>query len=280
MSDMNDKKDYDLDYFNSHKDDADAASDAVSGNGISDDDAFSLSGFSDNSGLGDDRSFMTDDSGSSDDNVDLSSYGKKQDEIKKESRQKSKKETKNKVKKIILLLLKIFFSIMLIGVITGCLVVGAFAIYVFNFVDDKVYEDLDELALGFTTTIYVEDKASGEFVEYQRMHGEENRIWVDFEQMPEELKNSFVAVEDQRFREHQGVDWKRTVGAFANMFVDLYSSNQGGSTITQQLVKNLTGDNKQTPMRKIREIMRARYLEENYHKDTILECYLNTICLG
>ncbi len=281
MSDMNDKKDYDLDYFNSHKDDADAGnSDAVSGNGISDDDAFSLSGFSDNSGIGDDQPFITDDSGSSDDNVDLSSYGKKQDEIKKESRKKSKNETKNKVKKIILLVLKIFFSIMLIGVITGCLVVGAFAIYVYNFVDDKVYEDLDELALGFTTTIYVEDEASGEYVEYQRLHGEENRIWVDFEQMPEDLKNAFVAVEDQRFREHQGVDWKRTVGAFANMFVDLYSSNQGGSTITQQLVKNLTGDNKQTPMRKIREIMRARYLEENYHKDTILECYLNTICLG
>ena len=169
---------------------------------------------------------------------------------------------------------------MLIGVITGCLVVGAFAIYVFNFVDDKVYEDLDEMTLGFTTTLYILDDETGEYVEYQRLHGEENRIWVDFEQMPETLRNAYVAVEDQRFYQHKGVDWKRTVGAFANMFVDLYSSNQGGSTITQQLVKNITNDNKQTPMRKIREIMRARYLEGHYEKDTILECYLNTICLG
>ncbi len=281
MSDMNDKKDYDLDYFNSHNDESVSDnSDLMSGNNVGGDDEFNLNGFSGDSGLDDASPFASDYSGDSDESVDLSSYGKKQGEIKKETRRKNKKETKDKVKKIALLVLKIFFSVMLIGIITGCLVVGAFAIYVFNFVDDKVYEDLDELALGFTTTIYVEDETSGEYVEYQRLHGEENRIWVDFEQMPENLKNAFVAVEDQRFREHQGVDWKRTVGAFANMFVDLYSSNQGGSTITQQLVKNLTNDNKQTPMRKIREIMRARYLEENYHKDTILECYLNTICLG
>ena len=266
MSDQNNGKDYDLDYFNSHRSDSGSDNgDLLPGENIPTDDGFDLSGSSGAEETSED--------------IDLSSFGKKQGEINKENKQKSKKATKTKVKKYVFLGLKILFSIMLIGIITGCLVVGAFAIYVFNFVDDKVHEDLDELALGFTTTIYVQDEA-GEFVEYQRMHGEENRIWVDFEKMPDNLLNAFVAVEDQRFREHQGVDWKRTVGAFANMFIDLYSSNQGGSTITQQLVKNLTNDNKQTPMRKIREIMRARYLEENYEKDTILECYLNTICLG
>lgn len=270
MSDQNNGKDYDLDYFNSHSSGSGSGSsndDLLPGENIPSDDGFDISGSS---------------SGAEDapEDIDLASFGKKQGEINKENKKKNKKATKAKVKKYVFLGLKILFSITLIGIITGCLVVGAFAIYVFNFVDDKVHEDLDELALGFTTTIYVQDEASGEFVEYQRMHGEENRIWVDFEKMPDNLLNAFVAVEDQRFREHQGVDWKRTVGAFANMFLDLYSSNQGGSTITQQLVKNLTNDNKQTPMRKIREIMRARYLEENYEKDTILECYLNTICLG
>lgn len=282
MDDFNKDKDYDLDYFNNNKkDDSESKSDLMPGDNLSDNEEFDLNAFKKQHQDVDDDSLNFDDFGDKEqEEVDFTSFGKKQAEIQKENRKKNTKAVKNKAKKWILLAVKILVSIMFIGIITGCLVVGAFAIYVFNFVDDKVYEDLDELALGFTTTIYVEDEASGEFVEYQRMHGEENRIWVDFEKMPEMLKNSFVAVEDQRFRDHQGVDWKRTVGAFANMFIDLYSSNQGGSTITQQLVKNLTNDNKQTPMRKIREIMRARYLEENYEKDTILECYLNTICLG
>ncbi len=280
MDDFDKNKEYDLDYFNDKKNSDDASKkDLMPGDNISDDDSFDLNAFKKPKDV-DDDSLNLDDFGEKDEEVDLTSFGKKQGEIKKEDRKKSHDAKKQKVKKGIFLGLKIFASIMLIGIITGCLVVGAFAIYVFNFVDDTVHEDLDELALGFTTTIYVEDETSGEYVEYQRLHGEENRIWVDFENMPENLKNAFVAVEDQRFRDHQGVDWKRTVGAFVNMFIDLYSSNQGGSTITQQLVKNLTNDNKQTPMRKIREIMRARYLEENYEKDTILECYLNTICLG
>ncbi len=285
MNDFDKEKDYDLDYFNSHnKKDSDNG-DLMPNEKLNSDDSFDLSAFTKQNDIVDDDPFVIqndDANGSFNEHseVDFSSFGKKQGEIKKEIRKKNKKATKAKVFSILGIVLKVLSSLMLIGIITGCLVVGAFAIYVFNFVDDTVYEDLDQMSLGFTTTIYVEDKETGDFVEYQRLHGEENRIWVDFEQMPDNLLNAFVAVEDQHFREHQGVDWKRTVAAFANMFVDLYSSNQGGSTITQQLVKNITGDNKQTPMRKIREIMRARYLEDNYEKDTILECYLNTICLG
>lgn len=280
MSDFDKEKDYDLDYFNSKRDDSNNG-DLMPGDSLNSDEGFDLNAFSKQSDIINDEQFdfnsATDDA---QEEVDFSSYGKKQGEIKKETRKKNTKAKKTKAKKIVGICLKVFVSIMLIGIITGCLVVGAFAIYVFNFVDDKVYEDLDEMSLGFTTTIYVENKESGEYEPYRVLHGEENRQWVDFEKMPDNLLNAFVAVEDQRFRDHQGVDWKRTVAAFANMFVDLYSSNQGGSTITQQLVKNITGDDKQTPMRKIREIMRARYLEDNYEKDTILECYLNTICLG
>lgn len=283
MSDFDKEKDYDLDYFNSNREPKEPqaneplAEEPFAFNDNADFDFNSFSKQSEMSGNGD---FQLEQSENGNTEVDLTSFGKKQSEINKETRQQNKQLKKAKAKKIAKIAGKALLSIMLIGVITGCLVVGAFAIYVFNFVDDKVYEDLDEMTLGFTTTLYILDDETGEYVEYQRLHGEENRIWVDFEQMPETLRNAYVAVEDQRFYQHKGVDWKRTVGAFANMFVDLYSSNQGGSTITQQLVKNITNDNKQTPMRKIREIMRARYLEGHYEKDTILECYLNTICLG
>ncbi len=281
MSNPDNNKDYDLDYFNSSKDNASTDS----GSFVPDDDfnnevEFDINAFTKQSDEVNSETFdLTDDNDSPDD-VALESFKDTRSFFKKLTQMKLTKETKTKIKHYSKIAGKAFLSLMLIGVITGCLVVGAFAIYVFNYVDDKVYEDLDEMSLGFTTTIYAPDTKTGEFVEYKRLHGEENRIWVEFDKMPEDLKNAFVAIEDKRFRQHQGVDWKRTVAAFANMFVDLYSSNQGGSTITQQLVKNITGDNKQTPMRKIREIMRARYLESEYHKDTILECYLNTISLG
>lgn len=175
---------------------------------------------------------------------------------------------------------KVALSVFLVCVITGCLVVGAVMIYAFNFVDAKMAEDLENLAMNFTTTVYVQDEKSGDWVEYQRLHGGENRIWVPLEKIPLHLQKAYIAIEDKRFDAHNGVDWKRTFSAFANMFLHFYDSNQGGSTITQQLVKNLTGDKKQDAMRKIREIMRARYLEENFSKDTILECYLNVIGLA
>lgn len=171
-------------------------------------------------------------------------------------------------------------------VILGSICVGAFLVYAFCFVDSSMDVDLDNLELNFTTTIYAREANSTEFVEYQRLHGEDNRIWIEDENgnIPENLKLAFIAVEDKTFREHKGVNWKRTFSAFMNLFFKFYSSNQGGSTITQQLVKNLTMDNESGGLeganRKIREIMRARELEEHYSKDTILECYLNTIAMG
>ena len=280
MSNPN-NKDYDLDYFSNKKDSASNDNGSI----VPDDDfnnevEFDINAFTKQSDEVNSETFDLSDDNDLPDDVALESFKDTRSFFKKLTQKKLTKETKLKIKHYSKIAGKAFLSLMLIGVITGCLVVGAFAIYVFNYVDDTVHEDLDEMSLGFTTTIYAPDTKTGEFVEYKRLHGEENRIWVEFDKMPEDLKNAFVAIEDKRFRQHQGVDWKRTVAAFANMFVDLYSSNQGGSTITQQLVKNITGDNKQTPMRKIREIMRARYLESEYHKDTILECYLNTISLG
>lgn len=176
---------------------------------------------------------------------------------------------------------KIALSVFLVCVITGCMVAGALMVYAFGFVDATMDEDLNDLALHFSTTIYVPDE-NGEFVEYQRLHGEYNRVWVsDINgNIPDNLKNAFIAIEDKRFKTHEGVDWKRTISAFANLFFHFYSTNQGGSTITQQLVKNLTGDDSTSPARKIREIMRARYLETHFTKDVILECYLNTVSMA
>ena len=281
MSNPDNNKDYDLDYFRSNENSASKDDGSIIPNDDFDNEVeFDINAFTKQPDEVNSETFEISDDNDSTNDVSLESFKDTRSFFKKLTEKKWTKETKSKIKYYSKIVGRALLSLMLIGIITGCLVVGAFAIYVFNYVDDTVHEDLDEMSLGFTTTIYAPDTKTGEFVEYKRLHGEENRIWVEFDKMPEDLKNAFVAIEDKRFRQHQGVDWKRTVAAFANMFVDLYSSNQGGSTITQQLVKNITGDNKQTPMRKIREIMRARYLESEYHKDTILECYLNTISLG
>lgn len=189
--------------------------------------------------------------------------------------------------------LKMFLTVVLVGIITVSIIAGTFLVYAFTMVDGTMDVNLDDLELNFTTTIYVQDKSSDQWVEYQRLHGEYNRIWVPYDEkaandkenteykgIPQKLVDAFVAIEDKRFYTHYGVDWKRTFGAVINTFIPIYSSRQGGSTITQQLVKNLTGDKDTSASRKVREIMRARYLESKYAKPTIIECYLNTIPMG
>ena len=106
----------------------------------------------------------------------------------------------------------------------------------------------------------------------------ENRIWVDLEQIPKDLQKAVIAIEDKRFYKHKGVDWHGTARAiFSTIFG---GSVQGGSTITQQLVKNVTGDNQNTVKRKVMEIYRAQEMEKRYEKDEILEAYLNEVYFG
>lgn len=222
---------------------------------------------------------------SGNDDFDLNNFSTKTAK-KQEENQKKIKNRKNGKQKV----LKVLLTVFLVGLITVSIVVGAFMFYAFTMVDGTMEEDLEN-SLNFTTTIYVDD-GSGNYKEYRRLHGEFNRIWVDYlnpdnvelpedyDGIPQMLAKAFIAIEDKRFSEHDGIDWKRTLGAFVNEFVPIYSSRQGGSTITQQLVKNLTDDRSQKASRKVREIMRARYLEGKYSKDTILECYLNTIPMG
>lgn len=147
---------------------------------------------------------------------------------------------------------------------------------------NDIVQNIENLEINMTSVIYVKN-SSDKWEEYQRIHGNENRIWVDFDKIPQKLIDAFVSIEDQRFYTHSGVDWKRTTSAFVNYlpFVNIYSSNQGGSTITQQLIKNLTSDNDKSASRKLREIARALIVEQIIgDKDKILEAYLNTISLG
>ncbi len=145
----------------------------------------------------------------------------------------------------------------------------------------EVSENIKNLELNMTTIIYAKDD-DGVWQEYQRIHGEENRIWVSIDEIPQNLIDAFIAIEDERYFDHNGVDWKRTTGAFVNYlpFVELYSSEQGGSTITQQLIKNITEDKSRSALRKIREIFRALLVEKQLDKKQIMEAYLNTIALG
>ncbi len=108
--------------------------------------------------------------------------------------------------------------------------------------------------------------------------GSENRDWAALDDIPETMKNAIIAVEDRRFYEHDGVDYRRLAGAFA---ANLSSTTvEGGSTLTQQLVKNKLLSSEKSYKRKLQEAYLAMELERNYSKDEILEAYLNTIPLG
>lgn len=170
----------------------------------------------------------------------------------------------------------VFCSLLLVGLISVSSV-GLYVIkYMSEFVNGAVAIDLDEYKANQsrTTILYTYDDDGNE-VELARLHGEENRIWVDLDEMPVNLQNAFIALEDIRFRKHSGVDWRRTI----SVMVLPQNDGQGGSTITQQLIKNLTGDRDVTYIRKFNEIKNALNLEKHYSKETILEAYLNTLYL-
>ncbi len=136
--------------------------------------------------------------------------------------------------------------------------------------------DLDLVALSSQDkTSFIYDRNKVLITEYK---GTENRVPVSLEAMPKQLRNAFVAVEDARFYTHSGVDLKRIVGAFVSNLTS--SGTQGGSTITQQLIKNTLLSSEQSYKRKIQEAYLALQLEKRYSKDEILESYLNTIYLG
>ena len=206
---------------------------------------------------------------------------------KKNKAEKGKKEKEGSVaKRVISIIASILLTILLIGFITGTIVVGAFAIYIKNYID-PVIDDFDMISTEQkqSSRIYYmnytdRDNRIGEAVEIEgeRLYGSENRVWVSFTEMPTYLYEAFISIEDERFWTHDGVDWKRTLGATYYFFTG--GDDYGGSTITQQLIKNITGEKDVRIQRKLQEIMRALYLDKTKDKTEILELYLNTIYLS
>jgi penicillin-binding protein 1A len=190
-----------------------------------------------------------------------------------------KRKRKTPKRKALSLVVSFLLTALLVLIITGIIVASAFAIYI----KDHLIEDYDivglETNLEQTTKIFYTDEngKTAELVD-QRLHGDENRSWVSVTKMPTNLKNAFVAIEDERFYEHNGMDFKRTGGAVLEFLKG--NSSYGGSTITQQLIKNFSGDNEATIQRKITEIFRAISLTKKRSKDEVLEMYLNTINLS
>lgn len=172
----------------------------------------------------------------------------------------------------------IFKTLGLIILMTILICGLVFFIYIKTNIDPKLDIGVETMKLNYTSTVCYIDQ-NGKEQELERLFSTQNRTWADLEEMPVYLKNAAIAIEDERFIKHHGVDWKRTMGAAVNLFFKM-RSDFGGSTITQQLIKNLTGDKQDTVQRKLQEIMRAQYIERHYTKDTIIELYLNTIYLS
>lgn len=168
-------------------------------------------------------------------------------------------------------------TVALIVVVCCLVLVGAAGDYLQEDVIPNVSFDLDNYDLDQTSFIYYVDNDNN-IQRMQKIYTDTDRQWASYEEIPEDLIHAAVAIEDKRFYEHQGVDWITTIKACARMFFG--DASAGGSTITQQLIKNLTKEDSVTVQRKVQEIFRAQMFESQYDKETIMEWYLNTIFLG
>ncbi len=192
--------------------------------------------------------------------------------------------------------LNIILTVLLVLFIAGVITGSVFALYIKNYVDPHFDASYYPVAgTNTTSTIYYyeydtpEDRANrnGTPVEYQRIYATEDSEWVSYQDMIQidengnehtYLVDAFVSIEDHRFWSHQGVDWIRTISAASGYLTG--SSSFGGSTITQQLIKNLTGNDEVKITRKIQEILQALDLSKKKSREEILEMYLNIVFLG
>ena len=182
-----------------------------------------------------------------------------------------KKNSKAKVvKKICLILILIFVLLILI----------AAGIFMGIFFSDKFAMSKEDLLIDNSNTFIYDSE--GNLI--KELQGDENRKIVSLDDMPSYLPNAFIAIEDERFYDHHGVDIKRSAAATVTYVFNRGKSSFGGSTITQQLIKNITNEKedegKAGIQRKIREMSRAYQIEKLITKKQILELYLNIIYLG
>ena len=177
--------------------------------------------------------------------------------------------------------LKLTVAIIAVLTIIGLCAVSAFALYVGNNVKTQIDISLFEGAGSDTVTrlYYFDDGGNAVELTDQRLYGSHVTVYTSLGSIPKTLINAFVAIEDKRFYSHHGVDWYRTAAAGVN-YIFKGQSAFGGSTITQQLIKNVTGSDEVAVSRKLQEIFYALDLEEKMGKDEILELYLNIVNLS
>ena len=180
---------------------------------------------------------------------------------------------------IFFLALKAIGTLLLILVTTGVVFSCIFLVYLRNNLTSDLNINPKEFTMSLSSVIYCIDPETGREVDLVTLQSTEFRRWVDYEEIPEHLVHALVAIEDHRFFNHHGVDWYRTAGAFMNMFLSMRDTF-GGSTITQQLIKNMTHEDDVTVQRKLLEIFRALEYENQYDKEQILELYLNLVYFG
>jgi len=183
-----------------------------------------------------------------------------------------KKKSREPAKKFIFTVVK-FLLVFIIAL--SCAGIGIVGGSIYGYI--KTASPITPEQLQLKSTSFVLD-VNG--VEMAQLKGLENRQQVDFNEIPKNLKTAFVAIEDKNFYNHSGIDLRRFVGAVINYVLKAGNSSYGGSTITMQLVKNLTSDNDRSIKRKVQEQYRAIQLESKLTKNQILERYLNTIPMG
>lgn len=171
---------------------------------------------------------------------------------------------------------KAFLTVFIVLSLAGLLVLISVASFIWSLRNEEV-GSLSSVKLNFSSNVYVKDK-SGKDVEYMTFHRTENRTWVDFNEIPQAMKDAQVAIEDKRFYKHEGVDWSTTFGAVYKLATG--KGGAGGSTLTQQLIKNVTLKDEISLLRKVKEIFSALNMEKAYSKDQILEYYLNLVNYG
>lgn len=169
-------------------------------------------------------------------------------------------------------------TLILIGLCTGALVACFAAVYINEVIVPIADLSPDDFVWNEDSIMYYQDKNTGQYVEMTKLLNVTSSVWVDFEEIPENLINATVAIEDRRFWTHPGVDWRGTGKAVLRMFTGGQIS--GGSTITQQLIKNQTNYKETTVKRKITEIVRALRFTQNNSKEDTITYYLNVIPLG
>lgn len=174
---------------------------------------------------------------------------------------------------------RVLMVLICMGVICGSVMAAVMSVYIFKSLEGEPELKLEDITMANSSSVYAINSETGEYEKIRELHGDQNRIEIkNYSDIPKDVVNCLVAAEDKRYWDHKGVDWLRTIKSTLTFMSQ--SSTQGGSTITQQVIKNLTGNNEFSPERKVKEIFAAIKLNKAYSKEEILKVYLNYVFFG